>query len=175
MRGDPQAELVRLVDDGAVDFGGQLLVLAVPGVDPDFYDIDLVRGELLHCLAAFGLGRDPVRHRQAPGFGHGDPAPRAEEPRGARYGLPAHVEQLVVVRAEAERGAHAEIRAPLQVAGEQFARRAETANRPRPWMRPPHDFRRAQHLLAAANESSPSTALDRAAIERRRRRTVPRL
>jgi hypothetical protein len=35
------------------------------------------------------------------------------------------VEQLVVVRAEAERGAHAEIRAPLQVAGEQFARRAE--------------------------------------------------
>ena len=37
----------------------------------------------------------------------------------------AHVEQVVVVRAQAQRGAHAEIGAPLQVARERFARRAQ--------------------------------------------------
>ena len=41
VRGDPQPALVRLVDDGAVDLGRQLLVLAVAGVDPDLDDVDL--------------------------------------------------------------------------------------------------------------------------------------
>ena len=120
-----QALLVRLVDDGAVDFRRELLVLAVAGVDPDLHDVDLVRRELLHRLAAFLLGVDPVRHRQASRLGHGDAAPGAEEARGAGDGLAADVEQLVVVHAEAERGAHAEIGALPQVAHDRFARRAQ--------------------------------------------------
>ena len=35
VRGDPEPSLVRLVDDGAIEFRSQLLVLAIPCVDPD--------------------------------------------------------------------------------------------------------------------------------------------
>ena len=96
MGADPQSVLVRLVDDGAINLRRQLLVLAVPGVDPDLDDVDLPLRELLHRLAAFRVGRDPVRHRYAPRLRHRDPAPGAEEAGGAGNGLAAHVEQLVL-------------------------------------------------------------------------------
>ena len=101
---------------GAVELRRQLLVLAVAIVDPDLDDVDLLRGELLHRLAALGLGRDPVRHVGAARLGHGDAAAGAEEARGAGDRLAAHLEQLVVVAAEAHRGADAEVGALLQVA-----------------------------------------------------------
>jgi hypothetical protein len=79
----------------------------------------------LHRFAAFRLGVDPVRHRQASWLGHGDAAPRAEEARGAGNGLAANIEQLVVVHAEAECGAHTEIGALPQIAHDCFACRAQ--------------------------------------------------
>ena len=75
VRGDPQPALVRLVDDGAIEFRRQLLVLAVPVVDPDLDDVDLVRRELLHRLAAFRLGRNPIGHVVRPGSGIVIPRP----------------------------------------------------------------------------------------------------
>jgi hypothetical protein len=65
----PESSLARLVDDGAINFGSQLLVLAIPCVDPDLDDVDLVRRELLDRLAAFRAGRNPLRHRCASGSG----------------------------------------------------------------------------------------------------------
>jgi hypothetical protein len=46
------------------------------------------------------------------------------------------------------------------------------SNRARPGMRPSHDFRRAQHLLAATEEGSPRVALDPAIVEGWRRWAV---
>ncbi len=106
-------------------FRGQLLVLAVPCVDPDLDDVDLVRRELLHRLAAFRLGRNPVGHGGAPRFGHRDPAPCTEKPRGTGNRLAAHIEEFVVVRAKTQRGAHAVVGAQSQVPYERVARRAE--------------------------------------------------
>ena len=40
---DALAAGVRLVDDRAVQLGGQLLVLSVPVVDPDLDDVDVAR------------------------------------------------------------------------------------------------------------------------------------
>ena len=66
VRGDAQTEFVRLVDDGGILFRCHLLDLALPVVDPDLDDVDLVRRELLHGLAAFRLGVD--LERRAPWF-----------------------------------------------------------------------------------------------------------
>ncbi len=52
VRGDAKPVGVRLLDDGAIDFRGQLLVLAAPVIDPDLDDIDLAVRQLLHRLAA---------------------------------------------------------------------------------------------------------------------------
>jgi hypothetical protein len=123
--GDAQAELVRLVDHRTIDLRRHLLVLIVAGIDPDLDDVDLLRRELLHRLATLLLSRDPVRHRDATGLGHGDAASGAEETGGARNDLAAHVEHVVFVGAEAERRAHAEIAAPLQVACDHLERRAQ--------------------------------------------------
>ena len=125
VRGDPEPALVGLVDDGAVDLGGELLVLAVPRVDPDLDDVDLAGRELLDRLPAFRVARDPVRHRRAPRLGHRDPAPGAEKPGGAGHGLLAQIEHLVAVRAETQRGADAVVGAQLQVPHDRIPRRAE--------------------------------------------------
>jgi hypothetical protein len=69
VRNHPESSLVRLVDDGAINFGSQLLVLAIPCVDADLDDVELVRRELLDRLAAFRAGRNPLRHCCASGSG----------------------------------------------------------------------------------------------------------
>jgi hypothetical protein len=65
----PESSLVRLVDDGAINFKSQLLVLAIPCVDADLDEVELVRCEVLDRLAAFRAGRNPLRHYCASRFG----------------------------------------------------------------------------------------------------------
>ena len=83
-----------------------------------------MRRELLHRLAAFRRGRNPVGHGGAPRFGHRDATPGTEKPRGTGNRLATHREYVVVVRAKTQCGAHAVVGAQSQV-HERVARRAE--------------------------------------------------
>ena len=88
--------LVRLVDHRAVHIGRQLLVLPVAVVDPDLDDVDLLRRELLHRLAGFRRGGDPVRRGRAARLRRGEPAAGREEARRAGNRL-ARISRHVVV------------------------------------------------------------------------------
>ena len=92
VRGDAQTEFVRLVDDGGILLRRHLLDLALPVVDPDLDDVDLVRRELLYGLAGFRLGVD--LERRAPRFDSGDAFAGAEVARRAGDHLAAHREYL---------------------------------------------------------------------------------
>jgi len=83
--------------------------------------------ELLHRLARFRFGRDPLLayHRDAAGLGHRDPSSGAEEARGAGDGLATHGEQIIIVGAHADGGADAPVGALLQVADQPVAGRTQ--------------------------------------------------
>jgi hypothetical protein len=98
---DAQAPLVRLIDDAAVDFRGELLVFAATGVDPNLDNVDLPSGKILHRLAPLRLGGDPVRHRGTSRLGHRNAAAGTQKPRRAGNGLPAHRQQFDIVRSHA--------------------------------------------------------------------------
>ena len=126
VRGHPQTALVRLVDDRPYRSGVSFLYLPVAVVDPDLDDVDLLRGELLHGLAAFVGVVDPVRRVRASRLRHRDAAARGEEPGRARQRLRAHLERaLAGVLPEAHRRAHAVVGAAPQVLGERLPRLAE--------------------------------------------------
>ncbi len=125
MRGHPETMLVRLVDDRRVNLRCHLLVLAASRIDPDLDDVDLLLRQFQHRLAAFLRAVYPVRNRRAPRLLHGDASARAQKPRRAGDSLIAQIEHVVVIRAEAERGAHAVVGAHLQVPDEHVAILAE--------------------------------------------------
>ena len=109
VRGDAKVVLVRLIDDRAVQVRRQLSEFAVPCINPDFDDIDLLLREFLNGLAAFRLGGDPMRRGDAAGLRQGDAASRAEEASGVRHGMAAEIENIVGVKAHAQRRADAVI------------------------------------------------------------------
>lgn len=113
-----------LVDEGAINFGSQLLVLAIPCVDPDLDDVELVRCELLDRLAAFRAGRNPLRHCCASGSGI-VMLRRALRNRAAPGIVWRVFEEFVNVRAQTQRGAHTVVGAQSQVPYERVASVAE--------------------------------------------------
>ena len=123
VRGDANAGLVRLVDDGGILFRGDLLDLAVPVVDPDLDDLNVERGIVPDSLAALLLGLDLERRTHR--LFAGDAASGAEEARGAGDHLVAHRHKFEIVRAHAHGGADAAVAALLQVADQLLAVRAQ--------------------------------------------------
>ena len=95
VRGHAQAVGVRFVDDGAVEFRGEPLVLPAPVVHPDLHDVDLLRGELSHRRPRLFLGGDPVRNLASARLGSRDPPARRLRPCAVRHALVPHFEGRV--------------------------------------------------------------------------------
>ena len=90
VRGHAQAVRVGFLDDGAVELGRELRVLAHAVVDPDLDDVDAERGLLTHAGAPFLGRRDPVRNVGAARLRRREAAARraiqrvaGDRPRGA--------------------------------------------------------------------------------------------
>ncbi len=119
---DLEPALVRLVDDGRVQLGRELRVLAVPVVDPDLDDVHFSCSLLLYRFAPFGRCRDPVRRHRPAGLWRGDAASGAEEARGPwdRHRLDLERRGFSVL-SEAHRGADAVVGAARQILRERVA------------------------------------------------------
>src|SRR5262245_11611040 len=124
---DPQPAMVRLIDDGGILRGSDLLDLALALVDPDLDDVNPLRGVLLNRLTGFCLIVD--LEGRATRLGSGDALSRAEEARGARDEFVTQAEKFKVVGAKTQRGTDAEISALFQVPYEPVASRAEVGVR----------------------------------------------
>ena len=119
VRGGAQAVGVRFLDDGTVNLGRELRVLAHAVVDPHFDDVDAERGLLAHAGAPFVGRRDPVRDLAAARLRRREAAARRAIERVPGDDLAAHrVDVVAVVLAQAHRGADAEVRAMLEIGRE---------------------------------------------------------
>src|SRR5262249_49417174 len=113
VRCDAQPAVVRLIDDGGILRGSDLLDLALALVDPDFNDVSPVRSVFLNRLTGFRLTVD--LERRATRFGSGNAFPRAEKTRGAGNDLVTHAEKFKSVQTKTQRAADAEISPLFQV------------------------------------------------------------
>ena len=126
VRRDAERVLVGLIDHCAIQIRRELLVFAVAVVNPDLDQVDLLRGELLHGLPSFRLGRNPVGRFRTTGLRHGDPASRRAKPRGAGNRLVPHLERRVIrVLAEAQDRGDAVVRLALQLIHKGLSRLCE--------------------------------------------------
>ena len=126
MCSDPDILLVCLLDDGAVELRRQLGHRVVAVIDPDLDDVRPPLCVLLHRLARFGDGADPVGALLAPLLYAGDTTAGCQEP-GSSGHVPGFIPDLEHdvgrVRAHTHPGANTPIGAASQVTNHLFARR----------------------------------------------------
>ncbi len=118
---------VRFVDDRAVQRRRELLHGAASVVDPDLDEIRLLRGDLPDVLPRALFARDAVwrvshRRSSGTGIGHGEPASRRAQERGAGHGLSTKlIADVARIGAGGHHRADAVVRVLFQLVDDGFA------------------------------------------------------
>ena len=124
--GHPQAVLVRLVDDGAVELRSQLVELAAAVVHPDLDEVHVRASELLDRRPRLLRRVDPVGDFRASGLVPGDSPAGGHRARGARdRGVPDRGRRLAVIVPQAHRSPDAVVGAPLEIVDQGVTRDRE--------------------------------------------------
>ncbi len=111
VRHDADTKAVRLVDDRAVHFRGQLVILPIAIIDPNLDDVDVNARKMLNRRNAFFDRFDPIDALGPSGFGSRNSAPCGEIACSAWNELGARRDEFVGIAAHAHGSADTEGRA----------------------------------------------------------------
>src|SRR5439155_2554416 len=93
--GDAKVVLMRFVDNGAVEFRAQFLVLAVAVIDPDLDEVGFLYCQLLYGLPGFRFSCHPVRHVRSSRLRARDATARGAEQSSIWDDLLPHLIRLI--------------------------------------------------------------------------------